>query len=171
LRRRSDHFAVLSCFCPFYATERLCPYRARPCIHHRRRRHLPSRCAHPLNVICCNTALIYQNGVPTRASRGAEPACRAGKLALEYVHVARSRLSRLSRALTDRIAVEILVERRRLGQTQLNIKIPNVSAKGVDKGTFDYAHLRVPLPKDLSGSEIFALKNTASYPESYFLMV
>jgi hypothetical protein len=58
-----------------------------------------------------------------------------------------------------------------LGQTQLNIKIPNVSAKGADKGTFDYAHLRVPLPKDLTGSEIFALKNTASYPESYFLMV
>lgn len=68
-------------------------------------------------------------------------------------------------------SIEILVERRRLGQTQLNIKIPNVSnAKGADKGTFDYAHLRVPLPKDLSGSEIFALKNTASYPESYFLM-
>ncbi|KAL5385803.1 hypothetical protein DPSP01_004583 [Paraphaeosphaeria sporulosa] len=68
-------------------------------------------------------------------------------------------------------SLEILVERRRLGQTQLNIKIPNVSnVKGADKGTFDYAHLRVPLPKDLSGSEIFALKNTASYPESYFLM-
>ncbi|KAF2451277.1 hypothetical protein P171DRAFT_3084 [Karstenula rhodostoma CBS 690.94] len=68
-------------------------------------------------------------------------------------------------------SIEILVDRRRLGQTQLNVKIPNVSnVKGADKGTFDYAHLRVPLPKDLSGSEIFALKNTASYPESYFLM-
>jgi len=52
------------------------------------------------------------------------------------------------------------------------MKIPNVTAiKGAEKGTFDYAHLRVPLPKDLSGSEIFALKNTATYPESYFLMV
>lgn len=38
-------------------------------------------------------------------------------------------------------------------------------------GTFDYAHLRVPLPKDLNGSGIFSLKATTAYPESYFLMV
>lgn len=47
--------------------------------------------------------------------------------------------------------------------------MPNLAGTG--KGTFDYAHLRVPLPKDLSGSEIFALKNMTAYPESYFLMV
>ena len=57
-----------------------------------------------------------------------------------------------------------------MGQTQLNMKAPNV-VKGAETGTFDYAHLRVPLPKDLTGSEIFALKNMSAYPESYFLMV
>lgn len=66
--------------------------------------------------------------------------------------------------------VEILIDRRRLGQTQLNMKAPTV-ARGAEKGTFDYAHLRVPLPKDLSGSEIFALGKMSAYPESYFLMV
>ncbi|KAF1964609.1 apses transcription factor-like protein [Bimuria novae-zelandiae CBS 107.79] len=66
-------------------------------------------------------------------------------------------------------SLEILIERRRLGQTQLNIKAPNF-VNGAEKGTFDYAHLRVPLPKDLTGSEIFALKNMSAYPESYFLM-
>lgn len=39
-----------------------------------------------------------------------------------------------------------------------------------NSGLFDYAHLRVPLPKDLSGSEIF-MPNANGYPVSYFLMV
>jgi hypothetical protein len=69
---------------------------------------------------------------------------------------------------------EILVERRRLGQTNLAVK-PGVvgvanSSKPEHLGTFDYAHLRVPLPKDLSGSGIFSLTKSTSYPESYFLM-
>lgn len=36
---------------------------------------------------------------------------------------------------------------------------------------FDYAHLRVPLPKDLEGSGIFARQRNHHYPEAYFLMV
>ncbi|KAF2121359.1 apses transcription factor-like protein [Lophiotrema nucula] len=69
---------------------------------------------------------------------------------------------------------EILVERRRLGQTNLAVR-PGVvgvtsASKAENLGTFDYAHLRVPLPKDLSGSGIFTLKSATQYPESYFLM-
>ncbi|KAF2744201.1 hypothetical protein M011DRAFT_408831 [Sporormia fimetaria CBS 119925] len=69
---------------------------------------------------------------------------------------------------------EDLVGRRRLGQTNLAVKPGLVGVTSATKsenlGTFDYAHLRVPLPKDLSGSGIFTLKASASYPESYFLM-
>ncbi|KAH7116036.1 apses transcription factor-like protein [Dendryphion nanum] len=69
---------------------------------------------------------------------------------------------------------DVLVERRRLGQTNLAVK-PGIAglsngSKAEISGTFDYAHLRVPLPKDLAGSGIFQLKTTTSYPESYFLM-
>ncbi|KAH9882149.1 hypothetical protein J1614_001321 [Plenodomus biglobosus] len=75
---------------------------------------------------------------------------------------------------TDSTAIEILVERRRLGQTNLAVKpgIAGVSSatKTESLGTFDYAHLRVPLPKDLTGSGIFTLNRTSVYPESYFLM-
>lgn len=68
----------------------------------------------------------------------------------------------------------MLVERRRLGQTNLAVKPGLVGVSNASKpetlGTFDYAHLRVPLPKDLSGSGIFSLTKATSYPESYFLM-
>jgi hypothetical protein len=71
--------------------------------------------------------------------------------------------------------VEILVERRRLGQTNLAVK-PGIAGitsatKSDNMGTFDYAHLRVPLPKDLTGSGIFTLNRLSAFPESYFLMV
>ncbi|KAH7395068.1 hypothetical protein DE146DRAFT_68763 [Phaeosphaeria sp. MPI-PUGE-AT-0046c] len=71
-------------------------------------------------------------------------------------------------------AKDILVERRRLGQTNLTVK-PGIAGvanatKSDNMGTFDYAHLRVPLPKDLAGSGIFTLNRTSTYPESYFLM-
>ncbi|KAH6613969.1 apses transcription factor-like protein [Boeremia exigua] len=74
---------------------------------------------------------------------------------------------------TDSTAIEILIERRRLGQTNLGTKtgVTGVTSatKPQNSGLFDYAHLRVPLPKDLSGSEIF-MPGSNGYPVSYFLM-
>ncbi|KAF2459039.1 hypothetical protein BDY21DRAFT_370538 [Lineolata rhizophorae] len=68
----------------------------------------------------------------------------------------------------------ILLERRRLGQTNLFAKVGQVGITNATKpenlGNFDYAHLRVPLPKDLKGSGVFSLQRNHMYPESYFLM-
>ncbi|KAJ9669470.1 hypothetical protein H2201_000337 [Coniosporium apollinis] len=70
--------------------------------------------------------------------------------------------------------LDILIERRRLGQTNLVVKPGQVGISNATKaealGKFDYAHLRVPLPKDLRGSGIFSLQKNQAYPESYFLM-
>ena len=64
-----------------------------------------------------------------------------------------------------------LIQRRRLGQTTLLAKPGQVGTSNATKpenlGSFEYAHLKVPLPDNLKGSEIF---NT-SHPEAYFLMV
>jgi hypothetical protein len=78
--------------------------------------------------------------------------------------------------MADGETVEILVERRRLGQTELTVKAGQIGTSNATKpsnlGMFDYAHLRVPLPKDLQGSGIFApSRRNQSYPEAYFLMV
>jgi hypothetical protein len=78
--------------------------------------------------------------------------------------------------MADANPVEILVERRRLGQTELTVKAGQIGTSNATKpsnlGMFDYAHLRVPLPKDLQGSGIFApSRRNQSYPEAYFLMV
>jgi len=73
------------------------------------------------------------------------------------------------------LPVSTLIERRRLGQTELSVKPGQVNTVNATKpdnlGMFDYAHLRVPLPKDLQGSGIFALQRNQHYPEAYFLMV
>lgn len=70
---------------------------------------------------------------------------------------------------------EILVERRCLGSTELKVKTGQVGTSNATKpenlGTLDYAHLRVPLPKDLTSSGIFQKGRDRKYPESYFLMV
>jgi hypothetical protein len=67
------------------------------------------------------------------------------------------------------------VERRCLGQTELKVKPGQVGLANATKpdnlGFLDYAHLRVPLPKDLSASGIFTKGDKRKYPEAYFLMV
>ncbi|KAI5363309.1 putative bouquet formation protein [Septoria linicola] len=69
---------------------------------------------------------------------------------------------------------EILVERRCLGQTELKVKPGQVGTSNATKlenlGVLDYAHLRVPLPKDLTGSGIFLRGTNRKWPEAYFLM-
>ncbi|KAK2766879.1 hypothetical protein FQN54_006193 [Arachnomyces sp. PD_36] len=67
---------------------------------------------------------------------------------------------------------EELLARRRLGKTNLSVKAAQIGTTNATKpenlGVFEYAHLRAPLPKDLSGSEIFAA--THQQTETYFLM-
>jgi hypothetical protein len=64
-----------------------------------------------------------------------------------------------------------LVSRRRLGQTTLKIREGHEgnssSIKPEHLGTFEYAHLRVSLPENLKGTEMF---NTP-HPDTYFFMV
>jgi len=84
------------------------------------------------------------------------------------------------RALTPELMLiiwidEELLSRRRLGKTKLQVKPGQVGTSNATKpenlGTFEYAHLRAPLPKDLKGSEIFASHQNQPHPETYFLMV
>ncbi|KIW87523.1 uncharacterized protein Z519_11846 [Cladophialophora bantiana CBS 173.52] len=69
---------------------------------------------------------------------------------------------------------EELVSRRRLGKTKLTVKPGQVGTSNATKaenlGPFEYAHLRAPLPEDLTGSEIFASQSNQAHPETYFLM-
>jgi hypothetical protein len=77
--------------------------------------------------------------------------------------------------VSDNSTVEVLVERRRLGHTSLNVKPGQVGISNATSpknlGKFDYAHLRVPLPKQLTGSGVHKPQKAGLIPESYFLMV
>lgn len=76
---------------------------------------------------------------------------------------------------TDVKTVEEVVSKRRLGQTELNVDPGQVGTSNATKienlGKFDYAHLRVPLPKDLKGSGVFGGSRNSTPPDAYFLMV
>ncbi|KAJ9360672.1 hypothetical protein DTO027B9_1066 [Paecilomyces variotii] len=69
---------------------------------------------------------------------------------------------------------EELLGRRRLGKTNLSVKPAQIGTSNATKpenlGPFEYAHLRAPLPEDLSGSEIFPSHNPTQHPVTYFLM-
>lgn len=69
---------------------------------------------------------------------------------------------------------EELSGRRRLGRTRLSVKPTLVGTTNATKqenlGPVEYAHLRAPLPDDLSSSEIFAPQAGQPHPQTYFLM-
>ncbi|KAE8351538.1 putative apses transcription factor [Aspergillus coremiiformis] len=71
-------------------------------------------------------------------------------------------------------AYEELLRCRRLGKTNLSVRPTVIGTSSATKpenlGPFEYAHLRVKLPEDLKGSEIFPSHNTPQQPETYFLM-
>jgi len=96
-------------------------------------------------------------------SRDSAPSCKQS--ALNTLHWAQ---------LTSH-PVEDLLGLRRLGKTKLTVKPGQVGTSNATKaenlGPFEYAHLRAPLPDDLSGSEIFATQSNQAHPETYFLMV
>jgi hypothetical protein len=73
----------------------------------------------------------------------------------------------------DSTIVQELLTLRRLGKTHLTVKPGQIGTSNATKpenlGPFEYAHLRAPLPKDLSGSEIFPAQTTKQ--DTYFLMV
>lgn len=68
-----------------------------------------------------------------------------------------------------------LVSRRRLGQTNLQVRQSQVGTSNATKpenlGLIEYAHLRAPLPKDLRGSEVHKSHSKNAFPDTYFLMV
>lgn len=71
--------------------------------------------------------------------------------------------------------VEELVKQRRLGQTNLSVKVAQVGTSNATKpenlGRFDYAHLKVPLPAEFKGSDVLPVHPHQPVPTAYFLMV
>ncbi|KAF2227002.1 hypothetical protein BDZ85DRAFT_278913 [Elsinoe ampelina] len=85
-----------------------------------------------------------------------------------------TRRNPLLEPLDDEELRQELLSKRRLGQTELAVDAGQVGTSNATKpknlGPFDYAHIRVPLPKDLKGSGIFHAARGHSTPEAYFLM-
>lgn len=77
-------------------------------------------------------------------------------------------------AITDQGHRQELVAKRRLGQTELQVDAGQVGTSNATKpknlGLIDYAHIRIPLPRDLKGSGIFHASRGHSTPGAYFLM-
>ncbi|KAL9035136.1 MAG: hypothetical protein Q9214_006724, partial [Letrouitia sp. 1 TL-2023] len=67
-----------------------------------------------------------------------------------------------------------LVKQRRLGQTNLSVKVAQVGTSNATKpenlGRFDYAHLKVPLPREFKGSDVLPVHPHQPVPAAYFLM-
>jgi hypothetical protein len=118
---------------------------------------------------------INHNGSRAPIARRQEP--YAGRRARTQSYVESFNAPTTARSFTNhtRITDEILVERRCLGQTELKVKPGQIGTSNATKpdnlGVLDYAHLRVPLPSDLSSSGIFIKGPNRKYPEAYFLMV
>lgn len=70
---------------------------------------------------------------------------------------------------------EELLDRRRLGRTRLTVNSAKIGTSNATKqenlGPVEYAHLRAPLPDNLTDSEIFAPQAGQPHPTTYFLMV
>ncbi|PSK59364.1 hypothetical protein B9Z65_3688 [Elsinoe australis] len=85
-----------------------------------------------------------------------------------------SKRNPLLEPIQDEDTRQDLVAKRRLGQTELAVDAGQIGTSNATKpknlGPFDYAHIRVPLPKDLKGSGIFHASRGHSTPEAYFLM-
>ncbi|KAF2152533.1 DNA-binding domain of Mlu1-box binding protein MBP1 [Myriangium duriaei CBS 260.36] len=85
-----------------------------------------------------------------------------------------SRRNPLMPAVNDDDHRKELVAKRRLGQTELQVDAGQVGTSNATKpknlGAFDYAHIRVALPRDLKGSGIFHASRGHSTPDAYFLM-
>lgn len=68
-----------------------------------------------------------------------------------------------------------LIGKKCHAQTKLTVQPGQVNTSNATKAEnlkekFDYVHLRCPLPRDLTGSEIFTATSSQPVPETYFLM-
>lgn len=161
------------------------PAKALACFAHRLSKHHAHRYTRIDNPIASTnlgariSPRAIHNGGPTRTPRISQRVAGGGSRPTPYVSRREQLEERMQwrniSANKFRVSDENLVERRCLGQTELKVKPGQVGTSNATKlenlGVLDYAHLRVPLPKDLTGSGIFARGTNRKWPEAYFLMV